>query len=252
MADHSGHLYPNIAADGYATLHLGDIHYHGSPLDQNKAEDELKSFGLCLGQAPQIEPDAFKGRTAELQQLQNWLLPTNRPHQQCIVSIVGLGGMGKTQLSLAHARECAHEYSSVFWVNAKDETSLRQELATLSLNVFHGSAGVPFRSVDEEMIAVKRLQRWLSKEGNDRWLLIFDNYDDPHLPGIRSATGYDIRHFFPTRAQGSILVTTRSTKLAFSKQLPLRRLEDVSTSLAILSQRSGRQLSARKIFVIPV
>lgn len=52
-------------------------------------------------------------------------------------------------------------------------------------------------------MALIRVQRWLSEEGNDRWLLIFDKYDDPQLPGIRSATGYDIRRFFPTRSQGS-------------------------------------------------
>lgn len=90
----------------------------------------LKPFGVCLGQAPEIASDAFIGRTHELHQLQDWLLPKSHRNRQRIV-IVGTGGMGKTQLSLAHVRDCADDYSSVFWVNAKDETSLRQSIAQL-------------------------------------------------------------------------------------------------------------------------
>jgi N-terminal domain on NACHT_NTPase and P-loop NTPases/NB-ARC domain len=202
-----------------------------------------KSFGVCLGQAPQIEPDAFIGRTAELQQLRSWLLPTIHPRRQRVVSIVGMGGMGKTQLSLAHVRDCAHHYSSVFWVNANDKASLRQSLSAITAVIFHGSAASEVQSADDEKRKSDEIRRWLSEPGNDQWLLIFDNYDDPHLPGIRSPTGYDIRSFFPTCSQGSILITSRSTKLAFSKQFKLQQLEDVNTSIAILSQRSGRDIS---------
>jgi N-terminal domain on NACHT_NTPase and P-loop NTPases len=230
------------------TLHV-DIGYHIleelSKLNLSPPAS-VKSFGVCLGQAPQIEPDALKGRREELQQLRDQLIPANHPHRQCIVSIVGVGGMGKTQLSMAHVRECGEDYSSVFWVSAKDETSLRQQLAALSIPIFPGSAGLTIQSGDDEKVAIERVRRWLSEPGNDQWLLIFDNYDDPRLPGLRSPTGYDIRPFFPTRSQGSILITTRSTKLVFSKHLHLHKLEDVSTSMAILSQRSGRDLSNGK------
>lgn len=214
-----------------------------------QGSDELRAFGLCLGSAPQIEPDAFKGRQKELQQLREWLFPTNHPQQSCIVSIVG--GMGKTQLSLAHARECAPGYSSVFWVNAKDATSVRQGVADLSTIIFPELAAAATHGAEDEAIAIERVRRWLSQPGNDQWLLIFDNYDDPHLPGLRSSTGYDIRPLFPMRSQGSILITTRSTKLAFSKPLRLQRLEDVCTSVAVLSQRCGRHLSDDKRFDPP-
>ncbi|MCJ1280261.1 hypothetical protein MMC21_008088 [Puttea exsequens] len=99
-----------------------------------------KSFGVCLGRAPQVAADAFIGRNKELQQMRDWLSPKIQPDRQPIISIVGMGGMGKTPLSLAYIRNCADDYSSIFWVNAKDESSLRQSIADLSAVVFPESA----------------------------------------------------------------------------------------------------------------
>ena len=207
------------------------------------------SFGVCLGQAPQIAGDAFIGRTDELQQLHDWLSPKSRPNRQRIISIVGMGGMGKTQLSLAYIRDCADDYSSIFWVNGKDETSLRQTIADLSAVLFHESASPKIQSADNEKVEIDKVRRWLSEPGNDQWLLVIDNYDDPRLPGMESLTGYDVRAYFPYRAQGSILITTRSPQLLFAKQLPLKKLEITEQSLAILAIRSGRMVNGGKIEV---
>ena len=207
----------------------------------------LKSYGVCLGRAPQVTADAFIGRTSELQQLRDWLSPKSQREGQRIVSIAGIGGMGKTQLSLAHVRDCADHYTSVFWVNAKDETSLRQSIADLSTIVFPDSANLAAASIDDEKVKVDKVRQWLSEFQNDQWLLIFDNYDDPRLSGMDSSTGYDIRIYFPYRAQGSILITTRSRRLLFAKQLLLKKLEGIEQSLAVLAARSGRTVDRGKI-----
>ena len=70
---------------------------------------------------------------------------------------------------------------------------------------------------------------------------MFDNYDDPRLPGVRSSTGYDIRFFFPYSTQGSILITTRSSRIAFARLVRLNKFNDLDQSLAVLTRRSGRQ-----------
>lgn len=206
-----------------------------------------ESFGVCLGRAPQVAADAFIGRIMELQQLRDYLSPKSQPNSQRLISIVGMGGIGKTQLSLAHVRDCADHYSSVFWVNAKDETSLRQSMADLSAVISLKSANSAASSTDDEKLKIDKVRRWLSESKNDQWLLIFDNYDDPSLPGMDSTTGYDIRTYFPHRAQGSILITTRSPRLVFAKQLLLKKLESVEQSLAILAVRSGRVVYGGKI-----
>lgn len=98
-------------------------------------------------------------------------------------------------------------------------------------------------NMNEEKAQVEFARRWLSEEWNFEWLMIFDNYDDPNLPDLRSTTGFDIRSYFPHRAQGHILITTQCPKLTFSKRLVLQRFNDIVSSLAVLTQRAGRYLT---------
>ena len=243
-------IYKNV---DFLTLHqttrhvdTGDRILEGFSKLSVKPPTSFLSFGVCLGQAPQVPPDAFIGRKKELQQLRDWLSPKSQANGQRIVSIVGLGGLGKTQLSLAHTRDCGDDYSSVFWVNAKDETSLRQSMVDLSATIFSESDSPQAPSADNEKLKIDKVRRWLSESKNDQWLLIFDNYDDPKLPGVESSTGYDIRTYFPHRAQGSILITTRSPLLQFAKQLQLKKMEDIEQSLAILAVTSRREVAGGK------
>jgi hypothetical protein len=164
-----------------------------------------------------------------------------------VVALSGLGGMGKTQLSIHMIRRLGSRYSLVYWLNAKDENTLKAGLAALAVEVAETPASSTITDVHEEERLVQQAQQWLSQRGNDRWLVVYDNYDDPCLPGMDSLTGYDIRRYFPARAQGSILITTRSPRLPFGKQLRLKKLEKIEQSLAILAARSGRKVEGGKI-----
>jgi N-terminal domain on NACHT_NTPase and P-loop NTPases/NB-ARC domain len=200
------------------------------------------TFGLNLGGAPQIVDGLFVGRDAELRQLQQWLMP--QPSTQNVVAVSAMGGLGKTQLSLAFAKHNQATYSSVFWLNAKDEATLKQDYVALSRQLFNQTTAINLSSREEEDRAVQQVRKWLSQDGNDQWLIIFDNHDDPKISGVASATAYNIRQFFPHRSQGSILITTRSRRLTFAKQLKLRELADEGESVAILSKRSSRDLTS--------
>ncbi|KAH9207782.1 hypothetical protein DL95DRAFT_272741, partial [Leptodontidium sp. 2 PMI_412] len=45
------------------------------------------------------------------------------------VVLHSLGGIGKTQLSIAYAKQHKDNYSAIFWLNIKDEDSLKQSFA---------------------------------------------------------------------------------------------------------------------------
>jgi len=150
--------------------------------------------------------------------------------------------MGKTQLSMQFVRKFGNTYSAVYWFNAEDELTLKAGLVGLAEEVMEDQTGRSVSDPREEERMVQQARRWLSRPDNDKWLVIYDNYDDPRLPGIPSLTGYDIRNFFPNRAHGSILITSRSLLLGFAKPLRLRKLDNIDEGLKILATRSGREV----------
>jgi CO dehydrogenase nickel-insertion accessory protein CooC1 len=109
------------------------------------------------------------------------------------VAITGMGGLGKTQLSIAFAKQYGHDYSSVFWLNAKDEATLRQSFVFLSQIVLATVKDSSIRSSAHEDEIIHQLKQWFSHQENGQWLLPLDNYGDSKLPGANSPTGYDIQ-----------------------------------------------------------
>lgn len=91
--------------------------------------------------------------------------------------------------------------------------------------------------LDEVVTAVKR---WLDHPKNTRWLMVFDNYDNPKIPGNVDHAAVDIRRFLPETYHGSIIITTRSSKVTVGRCIRVGRLEDVRDSLQILSDTSRR------------
>jgi len=74
---------------------------------------------------------------------------------------------------------------------------------------------------------------WLSNLENSRWLLVFDNYDDPDQ--------FNIREYFPSVAKGSIIITTRRPDLVSGTKINVRSIAEKEESLRILATRSGRE-----------
>ena len=58
------------------------------------------------------------------------------------VVLHGLGGIGKTQLTVAYAKRHRDSYSAIFWLNIKDEDALKQSFANVARQILreHPSA----------------------------------------------------------------------------------------------------------------
>jgi hypothetical protein len=130
------------------------------------------SHGLSLGRAPQLPTRAFIGRGTELEQLRSLLVPKLIRN---VVAIVGAGGLGKTQLAITFAQRSHDQYSSLFWFDAKDESSLKQDLFKLANVVLDDGESITANISDEED-SIRRVQNFFSRPESGQWLLIFGKH----------------------------------------------------------------------------
>ena len=156
----------------------------------------------------------------------------------------GLGGMGKTQLALAYEKRHRVEYSAVFWINCKDVNTLQQGYVAAAKRIYRDHPLlIDFKAAAEGIDpaeATKTVRRWLNHPKNTRWLIIYDNYDTPKLPGRDDPGAFDIHSFLPEVDHGAILITTRSSQLELGSPVAVKKLQDIKHSLEILSHASRR------------
>ncbi|MFC0527886.1 FxSxx-COOH system tetratricopeptide repeat protein [Phytohabitans kaempferiae] len=132
----------------------------------------------------------FTGRRRTLEALRNRLSATGT----AVVpqALHGLGGVGKTQIALEYAHRFRADYDVVWWVSAQLTSVVRSSLASLA-----DQLGLPTGdSVTERVRA--GLEALRQGRPYRRWLLIFDNADDPA----------QLREYLP-QGPGHVLITTR-------------------------------------------
>jgi hypothetical protein len=201
-----------------------------------------EDFSVAFSLSDVSEIDHFVAREEELAEIYRTL---NGDGSRRTVVLHGLGGIGKTQLTVAYAKRHKDSYSAIFWLNIKDEDSLKQSFAKVAKQILreHPSASrlssVDMKGdLDEVIDAVKA---WLSLPNNTRWLMIYDNYDNPKLPGNTDPAAVKVQKFLPESYQGSIIITTRLSQVKIGHSIRVRKLENVSDSLEILSNASRRE-----------
>lgn len=201
-------------------------------------------FGLPFSLATAPEINYFVGRVKKLSSIQSALFPITGERK--IVVLHGLGGIGKSQLAIEYAKKHRYDYTAVFWLNAKTKDTLKRSFAAgatrlpkknINQELLHGSQ-------DEEALGVilREMKAWFDLPGNHRWLLIFDNVDNPKIPDNKDSNAYDIQSYFPETHQGSILVTTRWKTLSIGHLLEVAKLSTADDSVSLLEQISGRAI----------
>ena len=94
---------------------------------QAEAEESF-SLPFSLSGVPEI--DQFVGRTEELFEINEVFQGDGS--QRKVVILHGLGGIGKTQLAVAYMKEQRDTSTAIFWLNGKNEDTLKQSFAGMA------------------------------------------------------------------------------------------------------------------------
>jgi tetratricopeptide (TPR) repeat protein len=170
----------------------------------------------------------FVGRQSQLNRLIT-ILYTEDTEEDCQrVALVGLGGVGKTQIAL----ECAFQLQkilpalSLFWVRASDVISFDNAFRDIGQQL-------KISGLEDDKADVKSLVKArLSQESTGKWLMILDNADNFEIfyHNNEDSKSGALSEFLPFSTLGAIIFTTRdrqaATRYAGSNVIDIDEMND--------------------------
>jgi WD40 repeat protein/transcriptional regulator with XRE-family HTH domain len=209
---------------GLSARSIGRLRSGKAAVDRQTLEELFRAFNLTITEQDYIHPEPttaerqpvkpiaqnwgeaidvsrFYGRTAELSTLTQWILQDN-----CrLIGIFGIGGIGKTALSVKLAEQLQNQFTYVIWRSLRNAPPPEILLAEL----------VSFLSGQQDTKA--EISSLIQCLRNHRCLMVIDNTESLSQPGDRSGKyrpGYEaygemLRVVAETRHQSCLVLTSR-------------------------------------------
>ncbi len=184
-----------------------------------------------------IDVSIFYGRLVELTTLQQWIVG-----DRCrLVTILGMGGIGKTALAVKIAEQVKADFEFVIWRSLRNAPAVEKLLSELILFVSQHQEGEKPGTIDDR---ISLLIKYLN---SSRCLLVLDNIETilqsceragNYRPGYEGY-GQLIRRIADERHQSCLILTSREKPVGLSARegdiLPVKSL-----SIAGVAQETGQ------------
>jgi hypothetical protein len=179
----------------------------------------------------------FSGKETILSKLTNDLKSQVDGGGPSLIGLVGMGGVGKTQIALEFCRKAYKEKLSrhIFWINAVSAESVKGSLLRMG-NIMSGGRG---RITEHKAIlgALADLEQ--------PFLLVYDNYDDPEFDNILE--------LIPYVGAGMVIITSRLESIGSIVGMALDvGMMTTKEATELLQTRSKVNVSVNKQILIPV
>ncbi|KAK5070429.1 hypothetical protein LTR64_000100 [Lithohypha guttulata] len=248
----TGYRYSDVYLTEQATAHLGDVNVYPQYYANHTAQGSQFLLRPTIVIPFRRDVRDFVERNILKDIAERWSHPAAR------VAIVGLGGVGKTQIAIEHAYRCrdADPNMWIFWVHASSaerfQEGYKDIAATLQLTGWD----------NPQADILSMVQRWLSNEHNGRWTMVLDNADDSDvifglsaprtdtqiaissLSAQAGSTNRSLSTYLPVSPNGSILITSRNRRIAeglvdYSQDILELTSMTVEEAASLLSKKLG-------------
>ena len=202
--------------------------------------ENITNYRQDWGEA--IDVSVFYDRTAELTQLEQWLLDECR-----LIAILGMGGIGKTALAVKFAQQMQHQFDSLIWRSLRNAPPVKDVLAELIQFLSdRQETDLPNRVGDQ----IARLLKYLR---SSRCLIVLDNAEAILRSGDRAGyynEGYeeygDLLKCVGETLHSSCLILTSREKPKEIASLEGATLPVRSLQLGSLQQQAGQAILKAK------
>ncbi|KAI1281777.1 P-loop containing nucleoside triphosphate hydrolase protein [Xylaria sp. FL0933] len=224
-----------LETSGHGRVHVGNIYNSDRQHTENPTEcSNCVGISLTVAAVPERPETPPKPsfnipyrRDNEFVKRKSIL---DRLHQICLepasrAALVGLGGLGKSQLAIEQAYRmrdmCSPDKKEIwaFLIHASTRARVEQGFKAIA-----DAVKIPGRNNPGADI-LQLVYRWLGNEHNGHWLIILDSADDVDVfydvdkkakqPGSVERGKRALSSYLPQSSNGSIIVTTRDKRLAF-------------------------------------
>jgi hypothetical protein len=217
------------------------------PKDYTRSDSDFESLpGACAHTRKDlrscVDVSIFYGRTEELAQLQQWI-----ENDRCqLVAILGIGGIGKTALSVRCAEQLSDQFEYVIWRSLRNAPPLQEVLTNLIQ--FLSDQKVSETDLPESVDG--RISRLIEYLQDYHCLLVLDNVESILRGGER--TGYYRQGY---EGYGELFrrvgeVTHQSCLLLTSREKPkeVASLDGVALPVRSLQLSGLKSVEGQEIF----